>query len=88
MIAITNNISIDEKEISEEFVRSSGPGGQNVNNVSTSVQLRINVLKSESIPFSIKNRLIRISGKRINSEGELVISSSEFRRQHQNSGEA
>ncbi len=88
MITITNSISIDEKEISEEFVRSSGPGGQNVNKVSTAVQLRINVLKSESIPLAVKNRLIRISGKRINSQGELIITSSEFRNQHQNRGEA
>lgn len=88
MIPITNNISLDEKEISEDFIRASGPGGQNVNKVSTAVQLKFNVNASKSLPENVKTRLVKICGKRVNSEGELVIRSSIHRTQLQNRGEA
>ena len=88
MIPITKNILLDEKEISEDFIRASGPGGQNVNKVSSAVQLRFNVAASKSIPENVKARLIKISGKRVNSQGELIISSSTHRTQLQNRNEA
>ena len=83
MIRITDSISIADAELDERFVRASGPGGQNVNKVSTAVELRFNVLSS-SLPDDVRMRLIALAGKRINQEGVLLIDSREHRTQAQN----
>jgi len=83
MIAITPSLSLDEREIEERFVRSSGPGGQNVNKVATAVQLRFDVTAS-SLPDAIRQRLIALAGSRVTDEGVLVIEAREHRTQAQN----
>ena len=88
MLYITPNISIDEREISEEFVRSSGPGGQNVNKVATAVKLRFDVLRSPSLPNEVRNRLIHLAGRKINRKGELIIDARRFRTQEKNRKDA
>ena len=80
---ITDAISIADAELDERFVRASGPGGQNVNKVSTAVELRYNVFAS-SLPDEVRMRLIALAGKRINQEGVLLIDSREHRTQAQN----
>ncbi len=88
MIRITGDIEIDEAELDEQFVRSTGPGGQNVNKVSTAVQLRFNVFASSSLPQDVRSRLIRLAGKRINAAGELMINAQRHRTQARNRAEA
>ena len=88
MIYITDRISISEKEIQEEFVRSSGPGGQNVNKVSTAVQLRFDVVNSPSLPKDVKLRLTKIAGKKMTDGGILIIDSREHRTQNRNREQA
>lgn len=88
MIYITDRISIPENEVEERFVRASGPGGQNVNKVSTSVQLRFNVVKTSSIPHDVKSRIFRLFRNKINNDGDIVITSDTFRTQLQNREEA
>ena len=73
MIRVTDSISIDESEIEESFVRSSGPGGQNVNKLSTAVQLRFDVRRSPSMPNDVAIRLMRLAGKRMTKDGVLVL---------------
>ena len=88
MIFITPTIAIDERELKEEFVRSSGPGGQNVNKVATAVQLRFDVANSPSIPDEVRRRLIRLAGKRMTEEGVLIIDARRFRTQEHNRRDA
>jgi ribosome-associated protein len=83
MLEITPNLSIDESELQYEYIRASGPGGQNVNKVSTAVQLRFNVIES-SLPEMIKERLYKIAGGRINKDGVLIIHARQYRTQEQN----
>jgi ribosome-associated protein len=87
MIEITPSFSLDENELQFSFIRSSGPGGQNVNKVATAVQLRFDVYQS-SLPAEIKERLRHLAGNRITGEGELLIEAKRFRNQEQNRQDA
>lgn len=84
MIKITPSIHINDEEIELNFIRSPGPGGQNVNKVSSAVQLRFNVQGSPSIPQDVKQRLIKLAGKRLSSEGVLIIEARQYRLQDRN----
>jgi ribosome-associated protein len=88
MIRITDSISIDDAEISESFVRSSGPGGQNVNKLSTAVQLRFDVRGSPSLPNDVAVRLMRLAGKRLTKDGVIVIIAQSHRQQERNRADA
>ena len=88
MIRVTDTISIDEEEIEESFVRSSGPGGQNVNKLSTAVQLRFDVRRSPSLPNDVAIRLMRLAGKRLTKDGVLVLIAQNARTQERNRAEA
>jgi ribosome-associated protein len=88
MIEVTPEIILNEDELDWEFVRSSGPGGQKVNKVSTAVQLRFDVQGSPSIPEGIKERLIEIGGKRFTAEGILIINARRYRSQAKNRQDA
>ncbi len=88
MIRITNHIAIDESEISESFIRASGPGGQNVNKLSTAVQLRFDVRRSPSLPDEVRARLERMAGRRLTNDGVLVITAQRYRTQERNREDA
>jgi ribosome-associated protein len=88
MIRVTDTISIDEDEIEESFVRSSGPGGQNVNKLSTAVQLRFDVRHSPSLPNDVAIRLMRLAGKRLTKDGVIVLMAQNERSQERNRAEA
>jgi len=88
MIRITDNIAINENEIQEEFIRASGPGGQNINKLATAVQLRFNVTISPSLTDDVRNRLVRLAGRRITEEGVLIINARRFRTQERNRQDA
>lgn len=88
MIQVTRTITINEDDIKVEFFRSSGPGGQNVNKVATAAQIRFDVKQSTAFPDDVRKRLLRLAGKRITEEGELVISARRFRTQEQNRRDA
>ena len=88
MIAITDTLALDEDEISETFIRASGPGGQNVNKVASAVQLRFDVRHSPSLPQSVRERLERLAGNRVSQDGILVITARRFRSQERNRADA
>ena len=87
MIEITPSLQIDERELQIDFVRASGPGGQNVNKVATAAQLRFDV-RGSSLPEDVKTRLTKLAGKRMTTEGVLVIEAKRFRTQEQNREDA
>jgi ribosome-associated protein len=88
MIPITPSLSIDERELTENFIRSSGPGGQNVNKLSTAVELRFDAARSPSIDPNLFARLRRLAGRRMSEDGVLVIKAQGFRKQERNRAEA
>lgn len=88
MIRVTPDITLDESEIEEHFIRASGHGGQNVNMVATAVQLRFDALHSPSLTGPVRTRLLRLAGKRVTQNGVIVITAQRFRTQHQNREDA
>lgn len=88
MIKVTDAISIDESELEETFIRSSGPGGQNVNKVATAVQLRFSARHSFSLPEGVRARLDKLAGSRLTLEGEIVIRAERFRTLERNRADA
>jgi ribosome-associated protein len=88
MIRVNAWIELDEREIQEDFVRASGPGGQNVNKVSSAVQLRFDVARSPSLPEPVRTRLIVLAGRRLTQDGVLVLSAERYRSQRRNRDDA
>lgn len=88
MIEIIPEITLDERELQFEFIRAAGPGGQNVNRVATAVQLRFDVAGSPSLPEGVRQRLLRIAGKRLNKAGVLIIEARRHRTQERNRQDA
>lgn len=88
MIRVNARVSLDEREIQEDFVRASGPGGQNVNKVSTAVQLRFDVAHSTSLPETVRARLIVLAGRRLTQDGVLILSAERYRSQQRNREDA
>jgi ribosome-associated protein len=88
MIQVTPTIALDERELQWEFIRASGPGGQRVNKVSTAVQLRFDVANTAVLPEEIRERLMHLGGKRITSEGILIVEARRFRTQEKNRQDA
>jgi ribosome-associated protein len=88
MLKVTDTISIDDSELEESFVRSSGPGGQNVNKVSSAVQLRFDARHSPSLPNDVAIRLMKLAGHRLTKDGVIVIVAQEHRDQSRNRAEA
>ena len=88
MIAVTPTIAIDDAELEETFIRSSGPGGQHVNKVATAVQLRFDVRTSRALPDDVRGRLLRLAGTQVTAAGVLIITASQFRTQQRNRQDA
>jgi ribosome-associated protein len=87
-LQITDEIALDEAELDERFVQSSGPGGQNVNKVATAVQLRFDVAHSPSLPDAVRARLMRLAGRRLTKDGVLVLTARRHRTQERNRQDA
>ncbi len=88
MIRISDKIALDENDIQMDFIRASGPGGQNVNKVSSAVQLRFNVAGCKALSESVRERLKKIAGRRMTTEGILIIKAQRFRFQEENRQDA
>jgi ribosome-associated protein len=88
MIPVTERISLAENELVFSFVRSSGPGGQNVNKVATAVQLRFDVAGSPSLPERVKTRLAKLAGRRLTADGVLILEARRFRTRERNRTDA
>ena len=88
MIRVTDTIAIDEREIQEDFIRASGPGGQNINKVATAVQLRFDAGRSPSLPPDVLKRLATLAGRRMTEDGVLIMHARRFRTQDQNRRDA
>jgi len=88
MLRINDRIAINDSEIEESFIRSSGPGGQNVNKLATAVQLRFDVRHSPSLPYEVRARLERLAGRRLTRDGVLVITAQRHRTQERNRDDA
>jgi ribosome-associated protein len=88
MLPITPTLAISENELSYDFIRASGPGGQNINKVATAVQLSIDVRNSPSLPEEVKRRLAHLAGRRMTRDGILIILARRFRAQEQNRADA
>ena len=88
MFEITPTLSLDDSEVTLDFIRASGPGGQNVNKVATAVQLRFDLRNSPSLPADVKERLVKLAGSRMTDEGILLIEAKRYRTQEQNRADA
>lgn len=88
MHRVTDTIAIDDSELEESFVRASGPGGQNVNKVSSAVQLRFDARRSRSLPNDVAIRLMKLAGSKLTKDGVIVIVAQEHRDQSRNRAEA
>jgi ribosome-associated protein len=88
MITVTDTIALREDELDFDFVRASGPGGQNVNKVSTAVQMRFDAAGSPSLPEDVRERLLRLAGKRATDDGVIIIDARRFRTQERNRQDA
>jgi ribosome-associated protein len=88
MISINDELTLDEREIAETFIRASGPGGQNVNKVASAAQLRFDATNSPSLPEPVKARLLRLAGHRATTDGVIVITAQRFRSQERNRDDA
>lgn len=88
MLSVTPDITIPEREIILEFVRASGPGGQKVNKTATAVQLRFDIVNSSSLPDDVRQRLLRLGGKRVTEDGILILQARRYRTQEKNRQDA
>ncbi|HTZ36264.1 MAG TPA: alternative ribosome rescue aminoacyl-tRNA hydrolase ArfB [Stellaceae bacterium] len=88
MIAISDDLALDEREIAEVFIRASGPGGQNVNKLASAAQLRFDARRSPSLPEPVRARLMRLAGRRLTQDGVIVITAQRFRSQERNRADA
>ncbi len=85
---ITSAINIDERELTFDYIRAAGPGGQNVNKVATAAQLRFDIWGNDTLSIDVKSRLIKSAGRRVTNEGILIIEARRFRTQEQNRADA